>query len=444
MAITKIWAVKDDLNRVLNYIKNPDKTKESMSDGLKEVLAYTTQGYKTNEKQYITGINCEPHTALKQMLNTKQSYNKMDGRLAFHAVQSFKPGEVTPEECHELGIELAKRMWGNRYEVVISTHLDKEHLHNHFVVNSVSWIDGKKYDNRRSDIEHFRELNDQICKEHGLSFIEHPSRHGMSYAEWNAEKNDSIYFRKIIRHDVDNVLSYALDEEQFKKGLEQIGYKVDLTGKHWMVWHPLAKRPRRLDKLTKDGRYSKENILNQLQSNIYFPMQQVEDYIKPKPLPTFHKKPKGIVALYWKYCILLGIYQPKGNKVYYSPELRGDLIYMDQITRENTFVSKHDFESMEDIDSFILETQQDKEKLQKERKIIYNKIKRAKDPESKKQLEIDKDRYTKQIADRNSELKLCEAIKKRVPDMQEKIKRLEEMDKQIQIQKHEYERSLGI
>lgn len=86
MAITKIWAVKDDLRRVLNYIENSDKTKEELSDGLKEVLAYTTQGYKTNEKEYITGINCEPSTSLKQMMNTKLSYNKMDGRLAYHAV----------------------------------------------------------------------------------------------------------------------------------------------------------------------------------------------------------------------------------------------------------------------------------------------------------------------------------------------------------------------
>ena len=133
----------------------------------------------------------------------------MDGRLAFHAVQSFKPGEVTPEECHALGVQLAKQMWGNRFEVVVSTHLDKEHLHNHFVINSVSWADGMKYDNRKSDIEHFRELNDAICKEHGLSIIENPSSNAMNYGEWNAEKKDGIYFRKIIRYDVDTVLSYA-------------------------------------------------------------------------------------------------------------------------------------------------------------------------------------------------------------------------------------------
>ena len=83
MAITKIWAVKDDLNRVLKYIKNPDKTKEEMSDGLKEVLTYTTQGYKTNEKEYITGINCDPKTALSQMMNTKLSYKVTFNKMGY-------------------------------------------------------------------------------------------------------------------------------------------------------------------------------------------------------------------------------------------------------------------------------------------------------------------------------------------------------------------------
>ncbi len=263
LAITKIWAVNDDLNRVLNYIKNPDKTTE-LGDGLKEVLAYTTQGYKTNEKEYITGINCDPKTSLKQMMNTKLSYNKMDGRLAFHAVQSFKPGEVTPEKCHALGVQLAKQMWGNRFEVVVSTHLDKEHLHNHFVINSVSWVDGMKYDNRKSDIDHFRELNDAICKEHGLSIIENPSSKAMNYGEWNAEKKDGIYFRKIIRYDVDTVLSYARTLDQFKEGLEEIGYQVDLSGKHWTLKHPQSKRTFRFYKLTRDNHYDEEHLVDTL------------------------------------------------------------------------------------------------------------------------------------------------------------------------------------
>ena len=224
LAITKIWAVKDDLNRVLNYIKNPDKTTE-LGDGLKEVLAYTTQGYKTNEKEYITGINCDPKTSLKQMMNTKLSYNKMDGRLAFHAVQSFKPGEVTPEKCHALGVQLAKQMWGNRFEVVVSTHLDKEHLHNHFVINSVSWVDGMKYDNRKSDIDHFRELNDAICKEHGLSIIENPSIQNMTFEE----RFESMVIKEYdsrINHTVERYIKNARFYDS-NANLQDNNYKPD-------------------------------------------------------------------------------------------------------------------------------------------------------------------------------------------------------------------------
>lgn len=224
LAITKIWAVKDDLNRVLNYIKNPDKTTE-LGDGLKEVLAYTTQGYKTNEKEYITGINCDPKTSLKQMMNTKLSYNKMDGRLAFHAVQSFKPGEVTPEKCHALGVQLAKQMWGNRFEVVVSTHLDKEHLHNHFVINSVSWVDGMKYDNRKSDIDHFRELNDAICKEHGLSIIENPSIQNMTFED----RFESMVIKEYdsrINHTVERYIKNARFYDS-NANLQDINFKPD-------------------------------------------------------------------------------------------------------------------------------------------------------------------------------------------------------------------------
>ena len=156
MAVTKIWPVKDNLNRVVRYISNENKTTGQISDGLKEVITYATQGYKTNEQEYITGINCNPDTSVRQMIATKQKWGKDDGVLAFHAVQSFKPDEITPDECHEIGVRLADQMWGDRFEVVVSTHLDRHHLHNHFVINSVSFMDGKKFDNNRKDYMHFR------------------------------------------------------------------------------------------------------------------------------------------------------------------------------------------------------------------------------------------------------------------------------------------------
>ncbi len=447
MAITKIWAVKDDLNRVLNYIKNENKTKEEISDGLKEVLTYTTQGYKTNEKEYITGINCDPKTALTQMMNTKLSYNKMDGRLAFHAVQSFKPGELTPDECHKLGIQLAKQMWGNRFEVVVSTHLDKKHLHNHFVVNSVSWVDGKKYDNKKADIDHFREINDAICKEHGLNVIDKPSGKAMNYGEWNAEKNDGIYFRKIIRYDVDSVLSYARDPDQFVEGLEAMGYEVDLSKTHWTLKHPQAKRPIRFYKLSKDGRYDKEHILNQLNTSLLNPMCPVSDFIVSKEyIPDPNKpKAKGIKAMYIKYCFMLGIYRKPGSKqTYISPEIRKDLIYLEKITEQNTFVGKHNIETMDDVLVFQNNMNELVDTWMNQRRSIYNKIKRCRNSDLKQQLENDKDTLTTKIAHGKKELRICKDIIAKVPDIEEKIKQVNELENIREENQKEYERSLRL
>ena len=447
MAITKIWAVKDDLNRVLNYIKNENKTKEEMSDGLKEVLTYTTRGYKTNEKEYITGINCDPKTALTQMMNTKLSYNKMDGRLAFHAVQSFKPGELTPDECHKLGIQLAKQMWGNRFEVVVSTHLDKKHLHNHFVVNSVSWVDGKKYDNKKADIDHFREINDAICKEHGLNVIDKPSGKAMNYGEWNAEKNDGIYFRKIIRYDVDSVLSYARDPDQFVEGLEAMGYEVDLSKTHWTLKHPQAKRPIRFYKLSKDGRYNKEHILNQLNASLLNPMSPVSDFIVSKEyIPDPNKpKAKGIKAMYIKYCFMLGIYRKPGSKqTYISPEIRKDLIYLEKITEQNTFVGKHNIETMDDVLVFQNNMNELVDTWMNQRRTIYNKIKRCRNSDLKQQLENDKDTLTSKIAHGKKELRICKDIIAKVPDIEEKIKQVNELENIREENQKEYERSLRL
>ena len=446
MAITKIWAVKDDLNRVLKYIENKNKTTQELSDGLKEVLDYTTQGYKTNEKEYITGINCEPRTALKQMLNTKLSYNKMDGRLAYHAVQSFKPGELTPDECHKLGIQLAKEMWGDRFEVVVSTHLDKEHLHNHFVINSVSWVDGLKYDNKRIDIDHFRELNDAICKQHGLSVIDKPQGKSVSYAEWSTEKNDGIYLRKLVRYDVDVVLNYARSPEQFSEGLEAIGYEVDTSHKHWTLRHPQSKRPFRFYKLTRDNRYDEEHILAQIRDNTLFPMQKVDDVIKSVEYKSDPNKPKakGIRAMYIKYCFMLGIYHQKGKPTYYSPQLRKDLIHLDKITEQNTFVGKHNIETMEEVLAFKESMNEQISIWINQRKSIYNKIKRARSEELKQQLEQDRDTLTSKIAYGKKEIRICNDIEKKVPDIEEKLKQVNELETERESKQKEYERSLNL
>lgn len=138
MATTKIWPVKDSLARVVDYARNPDKTVYS---DLQTVLHYAANEEKTVEGEeramFVTGVNCNRDTAFQEMQAVKERFGKTGGNVAYHAYQSFKPGEVTPELCHRLGVELAKRMWGDEYQVLVATHFNTGTYHNTLL--SIPW-----------------------------------------------------------------------------------------------------------------------------------------------------------------------------------------------------------------------------------------------------------------------------------------------------------------
>ena len=151
MATTGFWPVRGSLKNVIDYAENPDKTTEKayLDNDLYNALRYVENDDKTDEKMYVTGINCSKHLAYEQMMAVKQKYGDRGTVVAYHGYQSFMEGEVTPEEAHRIGVELARRMWGDRFQVVVTTHLNTNNLHNHFVVNSISFRDGGKYRNSR-------------------------------------------------------------------------------------------------------------------------------------------------------------------------------------------------------------------------------------------------------------------------------------------------------
>ena len=124
MATTKIWAVKANLQYTLSYASNPDKTE------MEKVLDYLTGEGKTIKENLCTGINCDIETAYQDMMFVKEQFGKTGGILAHHAEQSFKPGEITPEKAHKIGVKFADEMWGDRFQVIVTTHLDKAHIHN--------------------------------------------------------------------------------------------------------------------------------------------------------------------------------------------------------------------------------------------------------------------------------------------------------------------------
>ena len=156
MATTGFWPVKGRLKDVINYAQNPDKTIERkyLDDNLAAALNYVENSDKTDQTMYVSGINCTKKRAYEQMMTTKRRFGKLGGNVAYHGYQSFQAGEVTPEEAHRIGIETAKRMWSDDYEIVVTTHLNTANLHNHIVVNSVSFRTGRKFENHISD--HYR------------------------------------------------------------------------------------------------------------------------------------------------------------------------------------------------------------------------------------------------------------------------------------------------
>ena len=246
MAVTSIWKVEGRLARVLGYAGNPDKAEGSPDEwelqGVGAAILYAADPGKTERQLYVTGVNCLPATALEEMNATKRQYGKTGGIVAFHGYQAFAPGETDPATAHEVGVALAQELWGGRFEVVVATHLDKAHLHNHFVVNSVSFADGRRFHRDAACYRAMREASDELCREHGLSVVESPGRGGARHhAEWRAEREGRPTWRSLVKADVDEAVGRAASMRQFHANLRAMGYDVKV-GKDISVRPPGKER----------------------------------------------------------------------------------------------------------------------------------------------------------------------------------------------------------
>ncbi len=232
MATTGFWPVRGNLKKVLDYADNPDKTtdRKYLDNDLYDALRYTENDDKTDERKYVSGVNCTAANAYSEMLLVKKKYGERGKVIAYHGYQSFKANELTPEQCHTIGIETAKRMWGKDYQVLVTTHLNTDNLHNHFVVNSVSFRDGKKFRNSIEQHYELREISDTICKEHGLSVLENAafSRNQSKGAYWCEQRAQPTH-RMQLKQDIEYCLKYSTDWPTFIQQLEAKGYTFDYT-----------------------------------------------------------------------------------------------------------------------------------------------------------------------------------------------------------------------
>ena len=306
MAVTSIWKVEGRLARVLGYAGNPDKAEGSPDEwelqGVGAAILYAADPGKTERQLYVTGVNCLPATALEEMNATKRQYGKTGGIVAFHGYQAFAPGETDPATAHEVGVALAQELWGGRFEVVVATHLDKAHLHNHFVVNSVSFADGRRFHRDAACYRAMREASDELCREHGLSVVESPGRGGARHhAEWRAEREGRPTWRSLVKADVDEAVGRAASMRQFHANLRAMGYDVKV-GKDISVRPPGKERFVRLRRNFGDA-YSQEGIGARILAN----SRQRLPLGRPRPAPKERPPvPKGtLVSLYRRYMALL-------------------------------------------------------------------------------------------------------------------------------------------
>ena len=332
MATTSIWAVKKRLDHVIDYTTNPDKTSKEDYKELHNVIEYATASYKTEEQLYVTALNCNKDNVYEDMMFTKKRFDKTDGILGFHAFQSFAEGEVTPEIAHEIGIKLANELWGDKFEVVVSTHLNTNHIHNHFCINSVSFIDGKKYYNNRHTYALMRQTSDSLCREYNLSVIEEKpcGKHNIDYTKYYKEQVKKSNYYSNIKDDIDYAIEQAYNYKDFIGIMMKMNYEViDRSGK--LSVRPFnRKRNIRIERAFGDD-YKIENI----EKKIYevsatrepFPEVRSKKYKSKSKLNLKNrKKATGIKALYFHYCFLLKVFQKNKNiPKRYSKELKEEI-----------------------------------------------------------------------------------------------------------------------
>ena len=251
MAVTSIWYIKNRLDAVIRYIENPEKvtekyyTEQAALHVIDGAVQYAADDTKTERREFVTCLNCDEKTAAKEFLAVKRLWGKTDGRLCYHGYQSFKPGEVNATIAHRIGVELAQRLWGSHFQVVVATHCNTGVYHNHYVVNSVSFRDGHKYTRTNEDYRKMRETSDELCREYGISVIENPSGRGKQYGKYDAERNGKPTHSQMIRADIDRAAAASITTDDFFANMRELGYTITIHGE--------SGKPLKHPKLTPNG-----------------------------------------------------------------------------------------------------------------------------------------------------------------------------------------------
>ena len=319
MAVTKILAKNMRLDRLIGYVCNPAKT---------------------DERVFVSCVGCERETAAKTWMETKRRYGKIDGVQAYHIIQSFKPDEITPELAHEIGNRFAAEHLDG-YEVIVGTHTDRKHIHNHIIFNSVSDRDGTKYHlSPQTYYSEIRPLSDRLCRENGVSVIDEPQRKALTYIEWRMQKCGVKTQRELFDRDAEECLSLAMDVGDFYALMEDRGYTIR-HGSKYPTFLPYGEEHAYRVK-QKGQSMSEDDLAAYIDRAMSDPAFEV---IMPRQQPVYVPRGKitGIHSLILAWMYILGLINDGIKTQYYvSPK---ELKRFTQLKEQEKYLRNHGIET---------------------------------------------------------------------------------------------------
>ena len=370
--------------------------------------------------------------AFKEMSIIKQQFNKTGGILGFHAYQSFKGCEVTADEAHEIGIRLAEELWGDKFQVVVTTHTNTKNVHNHFVINSVSFVDGKKYYDNKTNYAIMRQVSDNICKEYELQTLEEKSY----YKNISNKYARSSKYLNSVRTDTDYAISQASNYNDFTKILTKMGYELEHSSNKMSIRKFPYKRYVRVER-TFGEEYSKESILFRIKHTVSFKVPFPEmhtltgKYRRKNKTSIRHKqKIKGLRALYLYYCYLLKVFPKQKYPPKYSKAMKEEIKKMDEFSNSVRFLSKYKITTLTEVRKYKTNATTEINELKSKRENLWKRHKQIKTDEEGQFICSEIQKLATKINELNENIKLCDFIENRTVRMRENIKDMRHEDKE--------------
>ena len=451
MAVTKLWSVTERLGQVIDYATNPEKTSANIKrefspeqyQALADVIAYAKDEEKTEREFYVESINCNVAIARDQFITVKEQYQKTDGIQAYHGYLSFKETDISPEMAQKIGMEFANEVWGKRFQVVVTTHLNTKHLHCHYVINSVSFKDGKRCQD--TSWFKFRKVADRICEKYGLYYNPNPNRSKQSSYYYKQEQAGMPTRYSMVQEAIDEAIAHSTNIRSLDYALTQMGYEHCLSEsrKYWTIVPKGYTKPIRLKNLGED--YTEEAIRRRLMENqrvriVPFAKQTV--VIRQYRLPTRENKIKkvgGLYGLYLHYCYRLG-YLPKYKKqntarLHYL--LKEDLLKLDKITAETRLLGRENISTDEQLFSYKESLKGQIKTLNDDRTHLRKKARTKMSDDELSKVKEQISTVSDKIRELNKEVRLCDDIAERSKVMEQNLEtiRAEEEKQQRKEQK---------